>query len=101
MSFIKNINLFLLGQEYLGHCVCVCVCVRSTQFAGSWFTDQGSNPGPWQWKHEILTTGPPGNSLFGSILNFIMCIKKEEKTEITTVLEIGGERGEKEQPTFI
>lgn len=77
------------------------MCVRSTWFAGSWFTDQGCNPGPWQWKHEILTTGPPGNSLFGSILNFIMCIKKEEKTEITTVLEIGGERGEKEQPTFI
>ena len=23
MSFIRNINLFLLGQEYLGHCVCV------------------------------------------------------------------------------
>ena len=69
--------------------------VCSTRFAGSWFKDQGSNPGPWQWKHEILTTGPPGNSLFGSILNFIMCIKKEEKTEITTVLEMGGGSGEK------
>ena len=24
--------------------------------------DQGSNPCPQQWKHRVLTTGPPGNS---------------------------------------
>ena len=30
---------------------------------GSLFPDQGSNPGPWQWEHGVLTTGPPGNSL--------------------------------------
>ena len=24
--------------------------------------DQGSNPGPWQLKCRVLTTGPPGNS---------------------------------------
>ena len=30
---------------------------------GSWFPDQGLNPGPQQWKHRVLTTGPPGNSL--------------------------------------
>ena len=29
---------------------------------GSQFPDQGSNPGPLQWKHGVLTTGPPGNS---------------------------------------
>ena len=25
-------------------------------------SDQGLNPGPWQWKHGVLTTGPPGIS---------------------------------------
>ena len=29
----------------------------------SFFPDQGSNPHPLQWKHEFLTTGPPGKSL--------------------------------------
>ena len=32
-------------------------------FAGSYFPDQGSNPCSLQWKHGILTTGPPGKSL--------------------------------------
>ena len=30
---------------------------------GSWFSDQGLNQGPWQWKHKVLTTGLPGKSL--------------------------------------
>ena len=30
---------------------------------GSWFSDQGLNQGPRQWKHEVLTTGPPGKSI--------------------------------------
>ena len=29
---------------------------------GSQLPEQGLNPGPWQWKHWILTTRPPGNS---------------------------------------
>ena len=30
---------------------------------GMWnFPDQGSNPCPLQWKHGVLTTGPPGKS---------------------------------------
>ena len=29
---------------------------------GSQFPDRGSNPGPLQWKHGVLTTGPPVNS---------------------------------------
>ena len=27
------------------------------------FLDQGLNPGPQQWKHGVLTAGPPWNSL--------------------------------------
>ena len=29
---------------------------------GMLVSDQGSNPGPQQWKHWVLTTGPPGSS---------------------------------------
>ena len=32
---------------------------RVAQLVGSLFPDQGSNPGPRQWKHGALTTGPP------------------------------------------
>ena len=31
--------------------------------AGSWFPNWGSNLHPLQWKHAVLTTGPPGTSL--------------------------------------
>ena len=27
------------------------------QLAGFWFPEQGLNPGPWQWKCRVLTTG--------------------------------------------
>ena len=36
---------------------------HSMQLVGSQFPNQQSNLGPWQWKHEILTIGSPGNSL--------------------------------------
>ena len=36
----------------------------ATQLAGSWFPDQGLNLGPLQWKHQVLTTGPWGKSVF-------------------------------------
>ena len=32
------------------------------QHSGSQFPNQGSNPRPLQWKHGILTTGPPRKS---------------------------------------
>ena len=34
------------------------------QFIGSLFPDQGLNPGPWQWQHQVLTPGLPSNFLF-------------------------------------
>ena len=37
--------------------------LATLQLVGSWFLNQASNPGPWQWKHRILATGSPGNSL--------------------------------------
>ena len=35
---------------------------------GSQFPNQGLNPGPQQWKHQVLTTGLPGNSLSSRFL---------------------------------
>ena len=31
----------------------------------TWHVEQRSNLGPLHWKHRVLTTGPPGNSLRG------------------------------------
>ena len=39
------------------------------QHAVSSFPKQGSNPGPLQWKHGVLTTGPGGR--FPSCRNFL------------------------------
>ena len=35
---------------------------HATRLVGSQSPNQGSNPGPQQWKHRVLTTGPPGKS---------------------------------------
>ena len=35
---------------------------QTAKLVGSQFPDKGSNPGPWQRKHGVLSTGPPGNS---------------------------------------
>ena len=45
---------------------------RTAQHVGSQFPNQGSNPCPLQWKHGVLTTGPPGKSL-QFILYLIVC----------------------------
>ena len=49
-------------------CVCVCVCLAMAQLVGSWFSDQGLNSGPPQWKHQVLTTGLPGSSWMVNVL---------------------------------
>ena len=36
---------------------------RAARIAGSQFPSRGLNPCPLQWKHRVLTTGLPGNSL--------------------------------------
>ena len=46
----------------------VCVCLATAQLVGSWFSDQGLNSGPPQWKHQILTTGLPGSSWMVNVL---------------------------------
>lgn len=41
---------------------------------GSWFSDQDLNLGSWQWKHQVLTTVLPGNSLFLWLKSFVVSI---------------------------
>ena len=33
------------------------------------FFDQGLNPGPLHWEHEVLATGPPGSPPLSSLLH--------------------------------
>ena len=46
---------------------------------GFWFPDQGWDPGPLHWKHGVLATGPPGESLnldFKSIIEVRLTYSK-------------------------
>ena len=36
---------------------------HTVQHEGSYFPEWELNLCPWQWKHRVLTTEPPGNSL--------------------------------------
>lgn len=52
---------------------------KSKWLAGSYqFLNQGLNPGPQRWKHEVLTPGRPGNSLcsFNVLLPLLTCADK-------------------------
>ena len=51
--FFLNFYLIFFFFFFFGHI---------TQLMGSWFSDQGLNPGPWQWEHGVLTSGPLGSS---------------------------------------
>ena len=37
----------------------VTACELSVAAYGTYFPDQGSNPGPLHWEHGVLATGPP------------------------------------------
>ena len=64
------------------------------------FPDQGSNLCPLQWKHGVLTTGPPGNSLSSSfhklplsaiflcIFQIIICLNNHVSFALNTQLHI-------------
>ena len=68
--FVFNFLIFIL---FLFLFIYLFVCFGYTvQLAGSCFPDQGLNPGPWQWKSQILATAPLGNSLNFVLTNFIL-----------------------------
>ena len=41
----------------------------------SWFPDRGWNPCPLQWKHEVLSSGPPGKSTMITCLLLVFPIR--------------------------
>ena len=57
LTFLKN--LFIWFRRVL-----VTAC-------GTYFPDQGSNPGPLHWEHGVLTTVPLGQSLLFIVFIFI------------------------------
>ena len=72
----------------------VYVCLFLSALCGLWDLRsqvQGLNPGPWQWKHWFLTTGPQGTpslSLISSLLFFFACIVCFLRTRILKPLNI-------------
>ena len=77
-SFFFFLVPFLLGHDFFLHvpCVCFCFCFLPCHMACEILVpqpgDQVSNPCPLQWKHGVLTTGPPGKSLICSFLNWVV-----------------------------
>ena len=58
-------------------CVCVCVCFNHAMWDLSFSTRDWTHA-PLQWKHRILTTGPPGKSLRPSSCSQELCNLMEE-----------------------
>ena len=56
-NILLNINIYTVGFIFS----------LVAWLAGSYFPNQGLNLCPQQWKCEVLTTGPPGNSHIGSL----------------------------------
>ena len=54
------LSLHALLQTFQTFTSCSIFFSHAVRHAGSHFPDQGSNPHLLQWKHRILTTGPPG-----------------------------------------
>ena len=67
------------------------------QLSGSSFLHQGLNPHPGQWKHRVLTTGLPGNSLHNR--NFKKPISKDSRVSLEKIESntVSIKRGEKER----
>ena len=84
-----------IGRRILYHCatweapnselIIIIIMDMLSSFENLWgliFSNQGSNPGPQEWEHQVLTTGPPGNSQFCHIW-----FQQIDKEGITTSLE--------------
>ena len=73
-KFVNYHKIFRVRSNAVAFIIVVFVFVfvfffgHAMPLVGSYFPDQGLNPGPWQWKCWLLTTGPTGNSLILLIL---------------------------------
>ena len=59
---IASVSLLVALRLYSHGSVIVVHGVSYSKACGI-FLDQGLNPGPLHWEHEVLATGPPGESL--------------------------------------
>ena len=57
-SFSLTLSLFFFFNFKIFISLAASVLVEA---CGIKFFDQGLNPGPLHWEHEVLATGPPGS----------------------------------------
>ena len=86
-SFVKCL-LRVLAHFKIGFCFLMLFFLsffgQGVWLARSWFSYQGWNAGPQQWKHRILTTGLPGNSLlFWSFKSFLYILNNSPLTDMS------------------
>ena len=62
-------NFFMLFNILLWYFTVTYLLATLRNLWGYSFPDQGSNPGPRQWKHRALTIERPGNSLWFFFFN--------------------------------
>ena len=56
---------------------------HTVEHTGSWLPDQGSNSCPLEWKHGVLTTGPPGKSqVFFFSIKCLLCQAERQPHDI-------------------
>ena len=70
LNFLKNFKKFILG-------------VQTTWRVGSYFPQQGLNPGPWLWKCRVLTSGPPENSQETDLVSYLTFLVDTRRGEDT------------------
>ena len=71
-SFVRGAAFDLSGIDFWQpHCCIFFFFGHTVRHAGSPFPDQGLNLHPLQWKHGVLTNGPPGNSHYCCILKLL------------------------------
>ena len=70
LNFLKNFKKFILGGQ-------------TTWRVGSYFPQQGLNPGPWLWKCRVLTSGPPENSQETDLVSYLTFLVDTRRGEDT------------------
>ena len=92
---VKGFGPFLNWILFSYHYVFVFVFFfgQGVWLARSWFSYQGWNSGPQQWKHRVLTTGLPGNSLlFWSFKSSLYILNNSPLTDMSLLQRLSPRR---------
>ena len=82
LLYVLLFSCFLKNESYL-----FIFGVTSAELVKSYFPDQESNQCPLQWKHRVLITGPPGDSLFSCTLVYIsLKLHRQYQLELSVLL---------------